>query len=471
MKQTFKKSLAVLLAMLMLLGAVATGAAAAENPQGSHNAAWWDDPVAEGCTMTVSSPGAAEASLYRTEGSSKKFYLNQWNLSGLVIEVSGGKLPSAQTVAYNDAANGKLQSDKISWNIFVIQPDEEWAIGENKVFLHADAVRYSDFRVVETIGGVEFGVYDTEEAVFCCEIPFTVTGTEDITEPAPDFQSAEELLLGEPKAVSIPRPVVSIGGYARETERKLFKFTPAVSGSYCFSSKGAHDSMELYTEDGSNAHYSMGVDPWGTLFGEDGSRLAHNEDSQGGGEHSYNFGVYYALEAGKTYYLQTSAYNGGDYTVQVDTYDAGAKKLVAPKNEITIKYGEYVSMEDLIAGTTWELSQLTVACDGVSLDHDTEWTEKTGWCTLGFTGYRAGKETLFITAPDGEEVQIKVTVKHTFWSWINYYLLGDWIYILIEGAPPQNGWQKLILVLYPFFAIFAIPTSLIGRLIEWLAYL
>jgi len=461
MKHTLKKSLAVFLAMLMLLGAMATGAAAAENPQGGHNAAWWDDPIAEGCTMTVSSPGAAEASLYWFEGSSKEFYVDQWNLSGLVIEVSGGKLPSAQTVVYNDAASGKLQSDKISWNIFVTRPDGAWAIGENKAFLHADAVRYSDFRMLETIGGVEFGVYDTEEAVFCCEIPFTIKGVEDIAESAPDFQSAEELLLGGPKQVSIPRPVVIAGGYARETERKLFKFTPDASGSYCFSSKGAHDSMDLYTEDGSNVHYFQGIYPWGALYGEDGSRLAYNDGNRGSEDHPYNFGIYYALEAGKTYYLQTSAHSGGDYTVQVDAYDAAAKKLIALQKEVTIKYGEYISMADLLVGTTWDIWQLEVAYNSKTvLDYDTEWMEKTGRYTLGFTGYKPGAETLAITAPDGEEVQIKVTVKHTFWSWIKYYLLGDWIFTAVLGRMPEGIWERLRIVVYPLFIILVLPAEL-----------
>ena len=468
MKYTLKKSLAVLLAALMLLGTMAVGAAAAEKPgstQSGHSAAWADNPIAEGCTMTISSPGTAEADLYWYDA--KKLYVSQWNLSGLVIDVSGGKLPSAQTVAYDAVSTGQLQSGNISWDIFVTWPEEGWVFGENKVLLHADAMRYSDFRVIETIGGVEFGVYDTQEVVFCCEIPFTVTGVEDITESAPDFQSAEELLLGEPKPVSIPR----LMGYARGTERKLFRFTPDASGSYCFRSKGAHDSMELYTEDGRSAHYSPGVDPWGVLFGEDGSRLAYNEDNRGSDDHRFNFGIYYALEAGKTYYLQTSARYGGDYTVQADTYDANEKKLAAPQKEVTIQYGGYISMEDLLAGTTWDIRQLEVKQHGKSvLEHDTEWEETTGRYTRGFTGYKPGTETLVITAPDGEEVEIKVTVKHTFWSWIKYYLLGDWIYILIAGEMPGSIWHKpglaLKILLYPFFIIFALPMELIMWLFE-----
>ena len=469
MKHTLKKSLAILLALLMLLGAMATGATAAKDAAPAASADTAEAPArpaalekkpvlgaqkgqvraaSEG-TVTVITPGTAEVSLRMD--SYGDYDIVKCNLSGLVFEASGHYLSAPQTIAYDDIKNGDLQSGNVYWGAAVYYPDwrtqpDGWALGPNQAYLEVYANKYSGFHVTKTVGGVEYGTFDFYDEVFYGYTIITVNGIAASAAPILDFSSAEELTLGQPKAVSIPAP----NHYNWDMECRFFKFTPAESGRYYIHSNGACYSEELYTRDGVN-HSTSGVDPWVELYDQAGSFLEDNDDHENANGHRYNFGLYAALEAGKTYYLKTSAFSGGDYTILAEV---NPNKLVAPKKEVTIKMGEYISMDTLLAGTTWSNSQLYVSCDGFVLEHDFDLDDWGDGYEVGYTAYRAGSETLYITAPDGEEVQIKVTVKHTFWSWVRFYLLNGWLFELTGVRRPDGAVGDIAGVMFYFIFLF-----------------
>ena len=431
MKHTLKKSLAVLLAALMLLGVTAVGAAAA--------------PAApEKATLSIAEMlKAAETPtkvIIKTMPTTPEIDISgECDLSGLVLEASGGALSAPQTIDYDTAQKRNLQGDNMLWTVGPTDGPEDWVEGKPaNVSLRVRGTKYSDFRVTEEINGVKYGEFETQEEIYTGYVDIVLNAVEAVN-PNLDMQSAEELLLGQPKAVSIPEPAKKYYDddyyddyYYEETERKVFKFIPAVSGKYCFRSNGARYSDEVYTENGEHHSFSM-IDPWGMLYNDKGRPMTaepyYNNDTNGDKECGLNFTIYTELEAGKTYYLKTTAeYCGGDYTVRVDTYD---KKLVVSPKEMTIKVGDYVSLTDLIKGTTWKIEELRAWThyyweDTIEIDSGEN----------GFTGIKGGTVTLEITAPDGEYADVEVTVKHTFWSWIKYYILqAGFILAIIERLP------------------------------------
>ena len=103
------------------------------------------------------------------------------------------------------------------------------------------------------------------------------------------------------------------------------------------------------------------------------------------------------------------------------------KKLVAPK-KITITVGDYVSMETLLAGTTWEINELYFwAKWSQAVNFEEDRNENNNDYIKGFTGLKPGKATVEIMSPDGEYAEIKITVKHIGWNWVKYYLLSGWL--------------------------------------------
>ena len=469
MKHTLQKSLAVLLALLMLLGVSATGAAAAPikklklSAQANELKAAYDFDG----TVTVTTPGTAEVTLYY-DSWDEEYYFHEFDLSGLVLSASGGKLSAAQTIDYDTAMKGNLQGDNIYWDINfaldqVKQPNG-WQLGANQVTLYVQGTRCSDFELVDGI----YGEFKKEENCFNGEVHITINGVEEPFTSDLDFQSAEELVLDVPKDVSIPRTELipdCCGDSYEETEQKLLKFTPAESGNYSFRSSGAKDGRTLFTEDGER-HYFPGIDPWANLYDEDGRYLKYGDDNRGDADHPCNFVIFYALEAGKTYYLLTSAYGGGDYTVRVE---ASSKKLVVPQTEICIKYGEYVAIEDLVKGTTWAITELAVE-SGYELEQHWVYMDGGRDYVEGISGREPGETWLDIYAPDGEYVEITVKVKYTLGYLLRYYVLGGWI----TGMHNNGFWQYLGGLMWNVLmipvAILALPLLpfffLAGKLIE-----
>jgi len=126
-----------------------------------------------------------------------------------------------------------------------------------------------------------------------------------------------------------------------------------------------------------------------------------------------------------------------DNAVQAE--EEAPKKLVAPKTEITITVGDYVSMEALLNGTTWELKELRVIAkfwgDKVELDWDKD-ANSFVQHVKGFTGVKGGSVILYITAPNREEVHISVKVKHTFKSWIQGLYEGVKLFVFVTVVAP-----------------------------------
>jgi len=270
------------------------------------------------------------------------------------------------------------------------------------------------------LGTMATGVAATEEEpTLSVQDPVISSSEEEETEAAEyteasgwglDFESAEELLLGQPKTVSLSTQWVL---------HTLFKFTPTESGKYCFRSNGGQDSVEPY------------IDPWAVLCDKDGNGIVDSEYHWDDDECVLNFAIYRELEAGKTYYLKPSTYGVGEYTVRVDAC-SDFKKLVVSKKEITIEQGEYVSIADLLAGTTWNLRDLRIDASG-DVEAQYEWDGEHGFI-VGITGVKGGRAAwLSITAPDGENASILVKLKRTAWEWIKYYLLFGWLVENGEG--------------------------------------
>jgi len=469
MKHTIQKSLAVLLAMLMLLGVTATGAAAAPIKKADISAQA-NNVEADGeldGTVTVTTPGKAEAALYHYWEGDPDYYVGNLDLSGLVLSASGGKLSAAQTIDYDTAMKGNLQGDNIDWSFSLDldwdkQPDG-WKLGANQAVLYVYGDQYSGFELVEGI----YGEFKKTELCFEGQMPITITGVEAQFTRDPDFDSAEELTLGVSKDVSIPESALvqgNNGEYYEEPEQKFFSFTPAASGSYVFRSAGAKSSRTLYTEDGEVHHFS-GVDPVAILYDANGYQLRYNDDNQSDENHPLNFAIYHTLKAGRTYYLSVSTYGygGGDYTMRVDT---STKKLVVPKTEITIKYGEYVAIKDLVKGTTWDIGELGYYEWDWLLDYHWNWDSGIEYLE-SISGREIGTTYLEIHAPDGEWIEIKVTVKPTFGYLFRYYVLGGWR----TGMENKGFWQTvgglmwsiLSIPMLPFFPLFWLAKKLMDR--------
>ena len=478
MKKLTKSSLSILLATLLLLSlAPAASAAPSEEPAYS--------------TLTITAPGKAEASLYVYDDGD--CYLNSYDLSGLVFKAEGGRLAAPVTAAYDevteDSYREKVSDGKINWYFGVYVDREQqpggWRIGSNKAFLRVTGYQYTNFQVEEVIGGVEYGAFD-EVFVFEGEAPFTLECAEETGRSIDDFSAAAALALNTAAQVNIP------GVQDEDPERVLFKFTPEEDGCYLFKSAGAKYNRTLYTIDGDSLYFTRN-NPWAQLYDENGRSLAYSDrDYYGATGHYYNFALYYNLEKGKTYYLQTSTnaydydpetdayrYLGGDYTVTVELSN---KKLVAPAKNVTIKYGEYLDLAQLLQGTTWDLRALDAYSWGYSrlsifglnlfdygevlqrvwnYDDDYWWN----YSPVGFEGSNRGTATIQITAPDGEQVEINVTVEFSLLNWLQFLLMFGW-----SGGGMPNSWNQMlgggllqievipiILMLLPF-----LPIALLG---------
>lgn len=411
MKKPLTKALATLLATLLLLGAgaVSAGAAPGETPaprpalravSGELQAA------GKAASLEIVTPGKAQANLYNY--GSGYYELDTWDLDGLVLKASGGGLAKPQTIDCDDVYaqdRYKPKVGKIVWDVWVNlnwrEQSEGWLVGENQAIVCAQAWQYTAFVPTKVIDGVQYGYFESEH-VFYGETPIVITGVCSQDPLEIDKEAATALSLGV-------EADVSIAAWDWETEDQSyqwFKFTPAESGLYVFKSNGGRYSENLWTEDGEE-QYFPGISPYATLFDENGCYMTYDYGSAG----NRNFLMRATLEAGKTYYLRATTYNseGGAYTVVVK--NEAPKSLAAKANEITIKNGEYIDMADLVEVTGWELEELYVSCEGYSLVHEEEYDEYYGWYVKGFTAYSPGTETLYISAPNGAQVKITVTVK------------------------------------------------------------
>jgi len=159
-----------------------------------------------------------------------------------------------------------------------------------------------------------------------------------------------------------------------------------------------------------------------------------------------------------------------DNAVQAE--EESPKKLVVQKTEIIITVGEYVSMADLLEGTTWGLDELfsQVTWNGV-VEFD---LAGNGGYIKGFTGVKPGKATVGIMTWDGESAEIKITVEHTGWNWVKHYLLAGCFFELIGLEKPDDFFGYLrggliniivgvaVVLALPFLPITVLASKLTG---------
>lgn len=433
MKTTLKKTLAIFLALFLLLGtgAVSAGAQGAIVVFGNEPLPMKERPLrtaaqGEGSlrasagelekgTLRVVAPGAATAQLYCYDKDA--YWLNAYDLSGLVIEAGGSKLAAPLEVQYDVVAADKNPYEKlegkIHWDFYPrldwdAQPDG-WKPGKNKAVLSVEG--YQCVRWERVVNGQT--EYDYRwESVYWGEASFTIDATDIVYgDPRLDKASAEKLNLGIPAAVE-------------GNGERLFQFTPATSGKYRFWSEGASEALD--------------IDPWGELYDANDNSLEFSHDSQ-----DWNFAIYYTLEAGKTYYLYTGSNDNGGYTV---TVDKNTFVLAAPE-QITMKVGESVLFVDLFNESTWAISdhRLYGSFGDVVSYIMVEGLSNTA---RGIYANKAGKASLTVYVPDGESIDIEITVKDTPKTIVKNVLL------VILALPLELLFLLFFLPLAPFYWLY-----------------
>ncbi len=410
MKKTCKRILAILLTAMLCLGASAISGAAAPVSAKQYRA-----PSALGGPKYFSGAAAQAAmedsfTVKTNPGISWNPYSDITDFSGLVVTVSGENYPAPTDIEYDVAVNEKLGEGKVIWE-FWLSPYEYWD-GESastQAMLYLSANKFSDFKVEYTDpdSGKEYGYYETIDSVFFASKEVTVA-VNDVN-PDIDLTSATPLALNTPTAVNIPKPAED-----DEPEFKLFKFVPSASGYYSFKSTGAKFEEQWSDREG-NWIWIDGVDPLAILLDANGMEITANDDVWD----SYDFAVYSYLEAGQSYYLYTCAYPFGEYTVTAAKYDS---VLVAPKS-VKLNYHEILDIAPLLEGSSWswETDDMEVHFEGNVIDID--------WGYYALYGYARGSETITIVAPDGNSVDVKVTVEYTFAQWLCVIFLGGWAWM------------------------------------------
>lgn len=420
MKKAMTRALAGLLVLLTLAAGTTVAGAA---------------PALRGIPVPGAGTQAADT-IEITAWPSPSVYVYRWgsdtpDLSGLKFTASGAGI-GALNIEYDEVMSSAYIMDvykgRLSWYFDVsldwdAQP-EGWRAGVNQAVLLIYATKFTDFVVEYTApNGKEYG-YFKQEFVFEASKPVTITGIIDsVLDPA--FENAALLELDKPADVSIPEPPED-----EEREAALFKFTPAASGYYTFSSLGAQPGMyePLYTEDGEWLD-APGVAPEVYIYDEFGFYV---DDGYGYGGRELRLRT--CLEGGKTYYLRATAWPYGDYTLTVTRFDARLKVNAA---HVTVYFHDYVGLEALLAGTTWDLDDLYFSYDAVTL--------RNGW--EGLYGYQNGTGRLTIHAPDGSQETVSYRVTYSFRQWLYVIFLGGFYWMKWTSIGPfdfNQQWRHLL---------------------------
>lgn len=273
---------------------------------------------------------------------------------------------------------------------------------------------------------------------------------------------AEEIALpdevGEVTAAAFPDGFdkdeaieLALGERVGATGVTWFKFTPAESGGYLFVFDAGGRSTpdaDLYDDIGSRLHSSEYIKP------------------------AYNSGnilsLYQNLQANRAYYIVASLGKSGAFNAAVDVHEGGT--LVAAKNKVTFRTNRYTPLAPLLKGTTWTLRELSIS---LGSDYaypplfyfEYEMEENGRGYTVGFTGNLTGRETIRVTAPDGESVEIEAAVKYSAWDWSKQYIFFGWLMDRLDDWMDDNdgrqyliGFMLLILtpILFPLYFIHGI---------------
>ncbi|MDR0530577.1 MAG: hypothetical protein LBG83_00720 [Oscillospiraceae bacterium] len=476
MKKTATKTLSILLAALMLLGVGGTAGAAADATADAGSATLTTTqatppPLMKGAqksfapqaapqdaeddangTVTIQTAGTASGEIYfYSDGYAN---LETIDLSGLVIQAKGGQLKQEETVEY-DTATGEGDSPalgKLTWTFGVRldwdkQPDG-WKLGDNEARLIVNGLEYTNFTLVKTENGIEYGTFE-QERVFYGETPITL----HCTEPSSRWMSypRQPLLLNTAVEVQVS-----------DTET-VFEFQPDESGYYEFRSSGGQNGQTLYPKDGEGDPLTMPyIDPQGQLHDEKGRYLAYSDDSYSDGEGTLDFCIGYHLEKDKTYYLRTAAWGDGKYTVKV-TKEAD-RVLKVKSNEIRIAYHDEIELlqAGILEGTTWDMDVLRFSYDAEKLNvyYWYWWYESPG--EFYVAGKERGAHDLTITAPDGSHVTITVRVKYSFAQWMCVIFLGGWAWMKYTDYGKFSLQKNIADLLY-----YGVGNGLYDLLTDW----
>jgi len=406
MKQAIKHALAILLATLLVLG-VSTAASAAAGPPKQRGAAAAFFQAAGGTATITTQPADTTFEIYSQDP----------NLSGMVLEVDGGAFAAPETIVYDDVANDfTLGPGKILWYFMVWPNDTEawWQVGPNDATLYVSAAQCATFHVMEVADGVEYGYYDFDD-VFSAEVPITVTGV--VYDQFP-YAAAAQLTLDVPATALIP----ATDPFTGNTSGVWFKFTAPADGHYRIQSDGGRFPEYWYDQDGNYRDFPP-IDPFGTLYSQDGAFLDWDDDFAG----SLNFLMFFSLKRGESVYLFAELYWFNEapvsYTVTVTAYEPGT--LALTETEITVNYHDYINLYELLEDMDY--NNLRIKNSGgivaqIAVD--------------ALVAIERGTATVTLQTDDGRTAALKVTVKYSFRQWLCVIFLGGWAWIKYTGFGP-----------------------------------
>ena len=408
MNKAVKRTLAILLAALMVLG-VSTAAAAAPPPKQYESAA---APAA----AQQAAPNWTMSITTQPTDTSFTMHMEDPNLAGMVISVSGGIFATPTSIVYNTVGNDEVQEqDKILWDFYVSPNADRWVVGSNAATLHVWANQCTDFNPLFTEGGIEYGYFDME-LVFHGSVAITVVATQF------DPGGIIRPLALTPVVMAFDRDVYNF---------EVFEFTAPQDGYYKFFSEGGRYGQILYSEAGDVLERKP-VDPRAYLFDKNYDYLGDDDDSEG----NYNFRIFQQLKANDVVYLDAFSYGNApcSYTVKVIRAGAERPKLNLKKTEIKAVFHEYIDLEVLLEGTGLELWD-------VQINYDWEYFDF--WWYYNPFGIKRGTGSITIEGPDGAIGTVKVKIDYSVAQWLCVIFLGGWAWLKYTGPGPFNLGNEL----------------------------
>jgi len=432
MKKALKRSLAIVLAILMILGSGIAASAAPMKPQALREDAAF--------APAAVNPAGSLAITKQPTDSSFRMYYEEPDLSGMEVSVLGGIFTAPTTIVYDDVANDyKVGPNKILWDIWVNPADWRygWKEGSNATILFVYAYQCTDFHVEKIVGGVEYGYYD-KELVFYAQAPITVIATSSQN----DMSSAKVLTLDVPETVTV-----------KAYNSVWLKFTATQDGYYRFRSDGGSYGETLYSREGEILEIPS-LDPYAELYDADGDWLDYDDD--GGG--NLNFRLFRQMSQGETVYLRAALYHeerSASYTVTVSRVGSEQPTLQLKSYEITNYYRDVIDIDALLEGTGFDYYDVYLFYDYEQFRDD---------CN-GFFSMQTGVGYITILAPDGSMAEVKVTVKYSTAQWLCIIFLGGFVWMkFTRPGVPFNLWDNI----YDFLFVYGVRNGLFELFVyEW----
>ena len=412
MGKTLKRTLALLLAVFMILGASTAAVAVAPGKprQQSSSAAAAVAQDIPACALEITSPPTDTTFVMYEE----------WpDLSGLAFNASGGNLGGTVTVQYDAVANDWVPAqDKLLWDIWL-----DWydlVEGVNEMTLYVRAYKCTVFHPMKTVDGVEYGYFETE-LVFWADTAIIMTAKANPNRP--EFRV---LTLNLAETVALSKREYE-DGWSEWYGNANFKFTAPSDGFYAFRSDGGEIGGTFYSRDGDMLK-ARTVDPWAYLRDEDGNWLGSDDDAGG----DYNFLIYRQMEKGETVNLYTYCYANEEasFTVKVTCLGDVQPVLQLKSDAIKVNFHDFINIDTLLEGTGYYRWDVQIRIDGGNVG----WWDWDGllWAR------KNGESYITITAPGGAAATVKVTIGYSAAQWLCYVLLGGWAWLDYTNAGPFN---------------------------------